>query len=121
MHALDLRSASLYRDEASYEWPSSVATPFASSFTPITRYEIESKQASESAWIFFVRDPFISKPLVMKVLCPYSDMRYNLSSVTERQRCQLEAFHQNRIFTPEVYILTVRLNCRHMLRIIDQS
>jgi aminoglycoside phosphotransferase family enzyme len=45
----------------------------------------------------------------MKVLRPYSDMRYKLSFVTERQQCQLEAFHQNRIFTPEVYVGMARL------------
>ena len=42
--------------------------------------------------------------MVAKVLRPFSDLRYNLSHVTERQRCQLEAFHHNRLFTPEVYI-----------------
>jgi aminoglycoside phosphotransferase family enzyme len=109
MCALGISSSSSHIGETSYERPSSVATPFESSFTPITPYEIESRQASESAWIFFVRDPFTSKPLVMKVLRPYRDMRYNLSSVTERQRCQLEAFHQNRIFTPEVYVGMARL------------
>ena len=109
MCALDLRSPPPYRGGASYERPSSVATPFESSFTPITLYKIEGRQASESAWIFFVRDPYISKPLVMKVLRPYSDMRYNLSSVTERRLCQLEAFRQNSIFTPEAYRGLARL------------
>jgi len=46
----------------------------------------------------------------MKVLRPYSDIRYNLSDVAERQRCQIEAFQQNRIFTPEVYIGLARLH-----------
>ncbi|TMD63157.1 MAG: hypothetical protein E6I91_13755 [Chloroflexi bacterium] len=76
----------------------------------ITRYTITSRQASESAWIFFTSDPVTFKPLVMKVLRPYSDIRYSLSDVAERQRCQLEAFQQNRVFTPEVYIGLARLH-----------
>jgi aminoglycoside phosphotransferase family enzyme len=76
----------------------------------ITRYTITNRQASESAWIFFARNPSTSKSLVVKVLRPYSDMRYNLSTVIQRQWCQLEAFQQNRIFTPEVYIGLARLH-----------
>ena len=75
----------------------------------ISKYKIISRQASESAWIFFVEDTIFSKSLVMKVLRPYSDSRYNLSDVAERQQCQREALRQNRIFTPEVYIGLVRL------------
>lgn len=75
----------------------------------ISKYKIIKRQASESAWIFFAEEPGTSKPLVMKVLRSYSDSRYNLSSVAERLQCQLEAFQQNRIFTPEVYIGLARL------------
>ena len=46
----------------------------------------------------------------MKVLRPFRDIRYDLSSVTERQRCQFEAFQQNSVFAPEVYI---GLACLH--------
>ncbi len=75
----------------------------------LSKYKIVTRQASESAWIFFVEEPGTSKSLVMKVLRPYSDFRYHLSDVTERLQCQIEALDQNRIFTPEVYIGLARL------------
>src|SRR5947199_8559404 len=78
----------------------------------ITEYTITHRQTSESAWIFFINDNSTLKPMVAKVLRPYSDLRYNLSDATERQRCQLEAFQHNRIFTPEVYIGNDRLLSR---------
>ena len=112
MCALDLSSASVHTLQDISEVSASVSTLSYPSPAVITRHRIESWQASESAWIFFTRESSTSKPLVMKVLRPYKDMRYNLSSIVERQRCQLEAIQQNRNFTPEVYIGLARLHNR---------
>lgn len=89
--------------------PEVVPSSLSPDLSVITTYKIIKRQASESAWIFFAEEPGTSKPLVMKVLRSYSDSRYNLSGVAERLQCQLEAFQQNRIFTPEVYIGLARL------------
>ena len=110
MCALDLISESVYalRDISEDSTPEVV--PSYPTLSVFTRYLITSRQASESAWIFFTSDPTTFKPLVMKVLRPFRDIRYDLSGVTERQRCQFEAFQQNSVFTPEVYI---GLACLH--------
>ncbi len=104
MCALDLSTESALSPN---DFPETSKCEVNSSSPPlslITRYLITSRQASESAWIFFTRDPSTFKPLVVKVLRPFRDLRYNLLTVTERQRCQFEAFQQNRNFTPDVYI-----------------
>ena len=110
MYAVDLSSESAFTPNNISEGSTPEVVPSHPNLSLITRYTITSRQASESAWIFFTSDPVTFKPLVMKVLRPYSDIRYNLSDVAERQRCQLEAFQQNRIFTPEVYIGLARLH-----------
>ena len=109
MCALDLSSESAFALHDFSEGSTPKVVPSCSTLSIITRYMIKRRQESESAYIFFTKDAFTFKPLVMKVLRPYSDTRYNLSTVTERQRCQLEAFQQNCIFTPEVYIGLARL------------
>src|SRR5438105_15644122 len=110
MYAVDLSSESAFTHHNISEGSSPEVVPSHPTLSHITRYTITSRQATVSAWIFFTSDPVTFKPLVMKVLRPYSDIRYNLSDVAERQRCQLEAFQQNRIFTPEVYISLARLH-----------
>jgi aminoglycoside phosphotransferase family enzyme len=110
MCALDISSEPGYALPNISEGSTPDVVPSHPPLSLITRYNITSRQASESAWIFFTSDPSTSKPLVMKVLRPYHDIRYDLSSETERQRCQLEAFQQNSVFTPEVYIGLARLH-----------
>lgn len=110
MCALDLISESVSTLYAVSEVPAPEVAPSYPALSVITRYTITNRQASESAWIFFTSDPVTFKPLVMKVLRPYSDTRYNLLDVTARQQCQLEAYQQNCIFTPEVYVGLARLH-----------
>jgi aminoglycoside phosphotransferase family enzyme len=109
MCALDLSTESALSPNDFPESSKREVVPSSLALSLITRYMITSRQASESAWIFFTRDPSTFKPLVMKVLRPYCDLRYNLLTSTERQRCQFEAFQQNRNFTPDVYIGLARL------------
>ncbi len=109
MCALDVSNESMFTSTSIPAASTSEVIPSYPPLSVITKYMIKSRQASESAWIFFTEDPTTSKPLVMKVLRPYSDTRYNLSCITERQHCQLEALQQNRIFTPEVYLGLARL------------
>lgn len=110
MCAMNLSSVSVFtlQDISEGSGPENVLS--YPTLSAVNRYLIKSRQESESSWIFFTSDPFTFKPLVMKVLRPYSDSRYNLSTVIERQRCQLEAFQQNRLFTPEAYIGLARLH-----------
>ena len=110
MCALDLISEPVHTLRDITEDSTPEVVPSYPTLPVLTRYIITSRQASESAWIFFTSDPSTFKPLVMKVLRPFRDKRYDLSSVTERQRCQFEAFQQNSVFTPEVYI---GLACLH--------
>src|SRR6266487_3118184 len=67
-------------------------------------YEILSKKKTEASLLLFVQDPMTRQPLVMKILLPYKDTRYNRGTLSERQMCQLQALDWNRKFTPEVYI-----------------
>ena len=109
MCALDVRSEFAY---PLTHYPKTSVVEANSSFPALSvynTYKISHRQESESAWIFFIHDKSTQKHMVAKVLRPYSDLRYNLSNVTERQRCQLEAFHHNRLFTPEVYIGLAKL------------
>src|SRR5437660_8875530 len=100
MCAVDLISESALTPNNISRVSTPEVVPSHPTFSLITRYTITSSQASESAWIFFTSDPVTFKPLVMKVLRPYSDIRYSLSDGAERQRCQFEAYQQNRVFTP---------------------
>jgi aminoglycoside phosphotransferase family enzyme len=109
MCALDLNIESVYSLNDFSEGSTPEVIPSSPALSVINSYTITSRQASESAWIFFITDTSTFKPMVAKVLRPYSDLRYNLSTVTERQRCQFEAYQQNRNFTPDVYIGMARL------------
>ncbi len=75
-------------------------------------YKIEYIRKSETAWLLFVRpmDIDTKERFVLKILCRYKDTRYNLETVDERQKCQLEALQWNRTFTPDVYIGLARIS-----------
>src|SRR5437667_2735280 len=93
-----------YRSETS-----SHAPPVAlSHYPPLGSYKIESRRVSEPACILFARytstTENVNVSVVLKLLFEYQDTRYNLRTVSERQKCQLEALHWNRIFTPNVHI-----------------
>lgn len=64
---------------------------------------IEKRLQTASAEILYTAYPDEARPLVMKILRDYKDTRYDLQSPEVRRRCQLEALHRNRVFTPEVY------------------
>ena len=109
MCALDVRSdAEIFSPELA-ESSALEPIPISSPLSLITEYTITHRQASESAWIFFIEDDSTRKPMVAKVLRPFNDSRYHLSDIAERQKCQLEAFSHNSIFTPEVYIGLARI------------
>jgi hypothetical protein len=67
-------------------------------------YQIESVRISKPACIWFARHSFSKDSVVLKLLYAYKDSRYNLESVDDRQRCQLEALKWNRTFTPNIHI-----------------
>lgn len=71
---------------------------------PLGFYKIESRRVSEPACILFARHLISKETIVLKLLYEYQDSRYNLATVGDRQRCQLEALHWNRIFTPNIHI-----------------
>jgi aminoglycoside phosphotransferase family enzyme len=73
-------------------------------------YQIEDIRQSECALILFARHTLTSERLVMKILREYKDTRYSLTTLDERQQCQLEALERNRVFTPEVYIGLARID-----------
>ncbi len=75
-------------------------------------YKIEDMRQSETAWVLFTRHMTTKQCFVMKILKEYKDTRYSLEDVNERQQCQLEALHWNRIFTPGIYL---GLGCIHDL------
>lgn len=67
-------------------------------------YTVRYARRSESAWILFVEDDETARPVVMKLLRPCKDVRYNLLKLDRRQECQLEALEWNKLFTPDVYL-----------------
>lgn len=77
---------------------------FSTCHPPIGFYEIESIRVSEPACILFARHTSTMDSAVLKLLFEYQDTRYNLATVGERQKCQLEALKWNRLFTPNVHI-----------------
>ena len=79
MSALVLSSASTLSPNDTLESSNHDIVATSPTFSLLSRYLITHRQASESAWIFFIEDPVTAKPLVAKVLRPYSDTRYNLS------------------------------------------
>ncbi len=110
MCALDVSSEQIFPLTDFSAGPTLEANLSSPALSVITEYMITHRQASESAWIFFINDNATCKPMVAKVLRPYFDLRYDLSDATKRQRCQLEAFQHNRIFTPEAYIGLAKLH-----------
>ncbi len=71
---------------------------------PLGYYEITNIRISEPACILFARHFKSKESVVLKLLFEYQDTRYCLSTVEERQRCQLEALQWNRTFTPNIHI-----------------
>ncbi len=71
---------------------------------PLGIYKIEGIKVSKPACILFARHSTSKEGVVFKLLYEYKDTRYNLATVGERQKCQLEALHWNRLFTPRVHI-----------------
>ncbi len=71
---------------------------------PLGPYKIEGIRISEPACILFARHISSQDSVVLKMLFEYQDTRYNLATVEERQKCQLEALEWNRIFTPKIHI-----------------
>jgi aminoglycoside phosphotransferase family enzyme len=71
---------------------------------PLGTYKIESRSVSEPACILFARHISSNESVVLKLLFEYQDTRYNLRTVSERQKCQLDALQWNRIFTPKIHI-----------------
>src|SRR5712692_1890777 len=71
---------------------------------PLGSYEIESMRISEPACILFARHSSSKESVVLKLFYEHKDSLYNLASVGDRQRCQLEALQWNRIFTPNIHI-----------------
>ena len=72
------------------------------------QYRVEEVRISESACIFFAHcnDPQqqeTQRRVVIKVLRQYKDNRYNLATLQDRQRCQLEALRINQKFTDGIY------------------
>jgi aminoglycoside phosphotransferase family enzyme len=67
-------------------------------------YRIEYIRETENASLFFT-----SEHIVMKKLLEYKDVRYDLSTPANRQRCQCEGLRWNRRFTSDVYLGLARL------------
>src|SRR5713226_1150964 len=67
-------------------------------------YEIEYIRQSGYSLLLFARHAVTSEHVVIKILRKYKDTVFSLETISERQQCQLEALHWNRVFTPKVYI-----------------
>ncbi len=76
----------------------------SSSLPLLGSYEIESMRVSEPACILFAHHTSSNYRVVLKFLFKFQDTRYKLTSVDERQMCQLEALNWNRLFTPNIHI-----------------
>jgi len=77
--------------------------------TVIRSYEIHGRHDSEPAYVFFVRREDTNENLVIKILRPFEDMRYNLKPRDKRRQCQLDALKWNTIFTQNVYLGLARI------------
>jgi aminoglycoside phosphotransferase family enzyme len=66
--------------------------------------QIADWNSTPAALLFLVDHKVSGQRLVIKILRPYRDTRYNLETLSERQQCLLEALERNRVFTPELYI-----------------
>jgi aminoglycoside phosphotransferase family enzyme len=82
----------------------SIFTVTPSYCPPLGSYNIESKSVSEPACIIFAHHTSSQDSIVLKLLFEFQDTRYKLTSVDERQMCQLEALKWNRLFTPNIHI-----------------
>lgn len=67
-------------------------------------YVIDYVQKSESAWVLFAHKEQEEEQYVIKLLRHYNDKRYNLTSLSRRQHCQIEALAWNSRFSPAIYI-----------------
>lgn len=72
-------------------------------------YKVEDIRQSETAWVLFARHTVTKKTIVMKILRAYKDTRFGLETVSERQKCQLEAVYWNRVFSPGVHLGLARI------------
>jgi aminoglycoside phosphotransferase family enzyme len=97
-------SATLCNDPSLSSKIDSKTTVISPYHPPLGFYKIESVRVSEPARILFARHLISKENIVLKILYEYQDSRYNLATVDDRQRCQLEALHWNRIFTPNIHI-----------------
>jgi len=64
----------------------------------ISSYKIDDIRQSENAWLLFNHD------IVIKILRPYQDARYNLLTLHERHLCLVEGLRWNRIFSKDIHI-----------------
>jgi aminoglycoside phosphotransferase family enzyme len=81
-----------------------ISTVTPSYCPPLGFYYIESMRVSEPACILFAHHISSNYRVVLKLLFKFQDTRYKLTSVDERQMCQLEALNWNRLFTPNIHI-----------------
>jgi aminoglycoside phosphotransferase family enzyme len=81
-----------------------MATEIHSYCPSLGSYQIVSMRVSEPACILFARHTSSKDRVVLKLLFEYQDTRYSLSTLDERQSCQLEALLWNRLFTPNIHI-----------------
>lgn len=77
---------------------------------PLGDYQFTRQEQSECALVLFVCHTQMSARFVIKLLRPYEDTRYHFKTCAERQRSQLEALRQNRIFAPGVSLGLVRVH-----------
>ena len=66
-------------------------------------YKIEHWRRTPTSLLMFIRHMVTNRRLVIKLLQEYDDSRYDLKTISARQKCQLEALRWNRYFTPKVY------------------
>jgi len=67
-------------------------------------YRIKDIRKTENTRLFFTKSLDDNVHIVMKMLRKYKDVRYNLSTPANRQRCQCEGLRWNRRFTSDVYL-----------------
>jgi aminoglycoside phosphotransferase family enzyme len=67
-------------------------------------YSIMEDHESESSHVYFARCTETEMEVVIKVLKPLKDSRYNYRTVDTRQKCQMEALRYNKLYTQKIYI-----------------
>src|SRR5579863_1654022 len=85
-------------------------TNVSSKYLALGWYKIDRIHVSEPACIIFARHIKTNESIVLKLLIEFKDIRYSLTTVGERQQCQVEALRWNRLFTPSVYIGLVHIS-----------